>query len=126
MVDQKDNRTLELNAFFASAKSSVPIHSVTLKDKILQDAQQEAQRWKRYNPVKSQKVFWRILFEDIGGFPSAAGYGTAAILGLFIGFLAPDWAELTELAEQITRSTTVIEIDFEDPFTGLDLSYLEG
>ena len=123
MVDQKDNRTLELNAFFASAKSSVPIPSVTLKDKILQDAQQEAQQWETYNPVKSQKVFWRILFEDIGGFPSAAGYGTAAILGLFIGFSAPDWSYL---AEQLVQRTTITEIEFADPFAGLDLSYLEG
>ena len=123
MVDQKDNRTLKLNAFFASAKSSVPIPSVTLKDKILQDAQQEAQQWETYNPVKSQKVFWRILFEDIGGFPSAAGYGTAAILGLFIGFSAPDWSYL---AEQLVQRTTITEIEFADPFAGLDLSYLEG
>ena len=123
MVDQKDNRTLELNAFFASAKSSVPIPSVTLKDKILQDAQQEAQQWETYNPVKSQKEFWRILFEDIGGFPSAAGYGTAAILGLFIGFSAPDWSYL---AEQLVQRTTITEIEFADPFAGLDLSYLEG
>lgn len=123
MVDQKDNRDLELDAFFASAKRSVPIPSETLKDKILQDAQQETQQWEPHAPVKSQKALWRILFEDIGGFPSLAGYGTAAILGLLIGFSAPDWSDL---AEQIARSTTVIEIDFEDPFAGLDLSYLEG
>ena len=123
MVDQKENINLELEDFFTSVKRSVPLPSGSLKDKILQDAQQETLQWDTHAPVKSQKGWWRILFENIGGFPSTVGYGTAAILGFFIGFSAPDWSDL---AEQITWSTTVIEIDFEDPFAGLDLSYLEG
>ena len=123
MIDQKENINLELDAFFTSAKRSVPIPSESLKDKIRQDAQQETLQWDTHTPVKSQKEWWRILFEDLGGFPSAVGYGIIAILGLFIGLSAPYWSDL---AEQITWSTTVIEIDFEDPFAGLDLSYLEG
>jgi hypothetical protein len=123
MTDQKDNIDLELDAFFASAKRSVPTPSETLKDKIQQDAQQEAQQWETHAPVQSQQAWWRSLFEDIGGFPSAAGYGTAAIFGLFIGFSAPDWSDL---AEQLVQRTTVTEIEFADPFAGLDLSYLEG
>ena len=41
MIDQKENTNLELDAFFKSAKHSVPTPSESLKDKIQQDAQQE-------------------------------------------------------------------------------------
>jgi hypothetical protein len=119
MTDQKNNSNLELDAFFAAAKRSVPTPSETLKDKILQDAQQ----WETHTPVRSQKAWWLILFEDIGGFPSAIGYGTAAIFGLFVGFSAPDWSSF---GEQFVYGTTSTQIEFTDPFAGLDLSYLEG
>lgn len=45
MIDQKENINLELDAFFTSAKRSVPIPSESLKDKIRQDAQQETLQW---------------------------------------------------------------------------------
>ena len=123
MTDQKNNTVPELDAFFESTKRSMPNPSETLKEKILHDAKQEAHRWEKQAPVQSNKAWWLILFEDIGGFPSATGYGTVAILGLFIGFSAPGWSDF---AEQILQNTTMIENEFADPFAGLDLSYLEG
>ena len=122
MTNQKNNTVPELDSFFESAKRSVPNPSKTLKEKILQDAKREAHQWEKQAPVQSNKAWWLSLFEDIGGFPSATGYGLVAILGLFFGFSAPGWSDF---AEQMVQNATMIENEFADPFAGLDLSYLE-
>ena len=122
MTNQKNNSDLELNTFFESAKRSMPTPSETLKDKILQDAEQNTQPWERQTPVTSQKLWWYILFEDIGGFQSVAGYGTVAIFSFLIGFSAPSWSDFPA---QLLQYTIMTEIDLVDPFAGLELSYLE-
>ena len=122
MTKQKNNRNSELDAFFGSAKRSSPIASATLRDRILRDAQQELQELKTYIPEQHQSVWWRNLFNEIGGFPSVARYGTVAILGLFIGLSA---SNLSNFALQFDNSVTVEEIKFADPFAETNLLYAD-
>lgn len=56
MIDQKENINLELDAFFTSAKRSVPIPSESLKDKIRQDAQQETLQWDTHTRKISKRM----------------------------------------------------------------------
>tara|TARA_X000001036_G_scaffold404913_1_gene412521 strand:- start:694 stop:1086 length:393 start_codon:yes stop_codon:yes gene_type:complete len=122
MTKQKNNRNSELDAFFESAKRSTPIASATLRDRILQDVQQELQEPKTYVPEQHQSVWWRNLFNEIGGFPSVVRYGTVAILGLFIGLSASNWSNLVL---QFDNSITVEEIKFADPFAESNLLYAD-
>ena len=122
MTDQKKNTVPELDAFFESAKRSTPIASATLRDRILRDAQQELQELKTYIPEQHQSVWWRNLFNEIGGFPSVVRYGTVAILGLFIGLSASNWSNLVL---QFDNSITVEEIKFADPFAESNLLYAD-
>ena len=122
MTKQKNNRNSELDAFFEAAKRSTPIASVKLRDRILQDVQQELQEPKTYILEQDQSVWWRNLFNEVGGFPSVARYGTVAILGLFIGLSA---SNLSNLVLQFDDSITVEEIKFADPFAESNLLYAD-
>jgi len=122
MTEQKNNRNSELDAFFEAAKRSTPIVSVKLRDRILQDVQQELQEPKTYILEQDQSVWWRNLFNEIGGFPSVVRYGTVAILGLFIGLSA---SNLSNLVLQFDDSITVEEIKFADPFAESNLLYAD-
>jgi len=122
MTKQKNNRNSELDAFFEAAKLSTPIASVKLRDRILQDVQQELQEPKTYILEQDQSVWWRNLFNEVGGFPSVARYGTVAILGLFIGLSA---SNLSNLVLQFDDSITVEEIKFADPFAESNLLYAD-
>ena len=122
MNKQKNNRNSELDAFFEAAKRSTPIVSVKLRDRILQDVQQELQEPKTYIFEQDQSVWWRNLFNEVGGFPSVARYGTVAILGLFIGLSA---SNLSNLVLQFDDSITVEEIKFADPFAESNLLYAD-
>ena len=122
MTEQKNNRNSELDAFFEAAKRSTPIVSVKLRDRILQDVQQELQEPKTYILEQDQSVWWRNLFNEVGGFPSVARYGTVAILGLFIGLSA---SNLSNLVLQFDDSITVEEIKFADPFAESNLLYAD-
>ena len=122
MTKQKNNRISELDAFFEAAKRSTPIASATLRDRIIQDVQQELQEPKTYIPKQHQSVWWHDLFNKIGGFPTVVRYGTVAILGLFIGFSASNWSNLVL---RFDNSITVEEIKFADPFAESNLLYAD-
>ena len=63
------------------------------------------------------------FFTDLGGVRATAGLATAALVGAYIGFSAPEWSK--PMSSSINADTS-LDADFTDPFSGLDYSFLES
>ena len=123
LVDHYDPLDEELDVFFTAAKRPAPMPIEDLQARILVDANRAQQR-------PSPKQVRASLFEklkdfiaDLGGASATAGLATAALVGAYIGFSAPEWSE--PISSWINADTS-FDADFTDPFAGLDYSFLES
>ncbi|MGB2409798.1 MAG: hypothetical protein ACPH9T_12790 [Paracoccaceae bacterium] len=113
----------ELDDLFATARQAVPAPSAALVERIVDAAQQQSAVYSQ--PIKQSVAmpWWRQLWRDIGGMPSLVGLTAAGIMGVWVGAFSSDisYSYLEMMSMQITGQD-----DFLDPFSGLDLTYLEG
>ena len=123
MVDHHDPLDAELDVFFTAAKRLAPRPSEDLQAHILVDATHAQQR-----PVPKQArvslfEMFKDFVADLGGAPATAGLATAALVGAYVGFSAPEWSE--PMSSWINADTS-LDADFTDPFAGLDYSFLKS
>ena len=113
----------ELDDLFATARQAVPAPSAALVERIVDAAKQQSAVYSQ--PIKQSVAlpWWRQLWRDVGGMPSLAGLTAAAVIGIWVGAFSTN-ISITSL-EMISMKTTD-QVDFLDPFSGLDLTYLEG
>ena len=113
----------ELDDLFATAQQAVPAPSAALVERIVDAAQQQSAVYSQ--PIKQSVAlpWWRQLWRDIGGMPSLVGLTAAGIMGVWVGVFSSDisYSYIEMMSMQITGQD-----DFLDPFSGLDLTYLEG
>ena len=113
----------ELDDLFATARLAVPAPSAALVERIVDAAQQQSAVYSQ--PIKQSVAlpWWRQLWRDIGGMPSLVGLTAAGIMGVWVGAFSSDisYSYIEMMSMQITGQD-----DFLDPFSGLDLTYLEG
>ena len=113
----------ELDDLFATARQAVPAPSAALVERIVDAAQQQSAVYSQ--PIKQSVAlpWWRQLWRDIGGMPSLVGLTAAGIMGVWVGAFSSDisYSYIEMMSMQITGQD-----DFLDPFSGLDLTYLEG
>ncbi|MGB0687956.1 MAG: hypothetical protein ACPGMX_07785 [Paracoccaceae bacterium] len=113
----------ELGDLFAAARQAVPAPSAALVERIVDASQQQSVL--QNQPVKQSYAlpWWRQLWHDIGGMPSLVGLTAAAVMGVWVGAFTSDisYSYIEMMSMQITGQD-----DFLDPFSGLDLTYLEG
>lgn len=122
MTENKNNIGFELEDFFAAANQNAPVASETLRYKILKTSEQEFHKSNSFISKQSHKSWWKKLFKEFGGFYSVAAYGTVAIVGIFFGFSSASWSNLIL---QFEKESTVVELEFADPFADITLLYLE-
>jgi len=112
-----------LDDLFATARQAVPAPSAALVERIVDAAQQQSAVYSQ--PIKQSVAlpWWRQLWRDIGGMPSLVGLTAAGIMGVWVGAFSSDisYSYIEMMSMQITGQD-----DFLDPFSGLDLTYLEG
>ena len=113
----------ELGDLFAAARQAVPAPPAALVERIVDASQQQSVL--QNQPVKQSYAlpWWRQLWHDIGGMPSLVGLTAAAVMGVWVGAFSSDisYSYIEMMSMQITGQD-----DFLDPFSGLDLTYLEG
>ena len=113
----------ELDDLFATARQAVPAPSAALVERIVDAAQQQSAVYSQ--PIKQSFAlpWWRQLWRDIGGMPYLVGLTAAGIMGVWVGAFSSDisYSYIEMMSMQITGQD-----DFLDPFSGLDLTYLEG
>ena len=123
MVDHYDPLDEELDVFFTAAKRLAPRPNEDLQARILVDANRAQQR---LSPKQARASLFEKLKDfiaDLGGASATAGLATAALVGAYIGFSAPEWFE--PVSSWINADTS-LDADFTDPFAGLDYFFLES
>ena len=113
----------ELGDLFAAARQAVPAPSAALVECIVDASQQHSVLQNQLVKQSYALPWWRQLWQDIGGMPSLVGLTAAAVMGVWVGAFSSDisYSYIEMMSMQITGQD-----DFLDPFSGLDLTYLEG
>jgi hypothetical protein len=123
MADHDDPLDAELDVFFNAAKRLAPRPSEDLQALILMEATRAQQRPAPKPARVSVFEMLKDFVADLGGAPATVGLATAALVGAYIGFSAPEWPE--PMSSWINADTS-LDADFTDPFAGLDYSFLES
>ena len=123
MADHDDHLDAEFDVFFTAAKRLAPRPSEDLQARILMEATRAQQRPAPKPARVSVFEMLKDFVADLGGAPATAGLATAALVGAYIGFSAPEWPE--PMSSWINADTS-LDADFTDPFAGLDYSFLES
>jgi hypothetical protein len=123
MADHDDPLDAELDVFFNAAKRLAPRPSEDLQARILMEATRAQQRPAPKPARVSVFEMLKDFVADLGGAPATVGLATAALVGAYIGFSAPEWPE--PMSSWINADTS-LDADFTDPFAGLDYSFLES
>ena len=71
--------------------------------------------------VETPSPWWKVLFAEIGGWPSVAGFSTAALVGLWVGLGTATFPTESLAVFSVTADST--SLDELDPFSGLDFSF---
>ena len=123
MTQSDQNPDDELDDLFAAARQAVPAPSAALVERIVDASQQQSALHQQSVKQSFALPWWHQLWRDIGGMPSLAWLTAAAVMGIWVGAFSTN-ISISSL-EFISMQTTD-QIDFLDPFAGLDLTYLEG
>ena len=123
MTQFDQNPDDELDDLFAAARQAVPAPSAALVERIVDASQQQSALHQQSVKQSFALPRWHQLWRDIVGMPSLAGLTAAAVMGMWVGAFSTDIS--ISYLEFISMQTTD-QIDFLDPFAGLDLTYLEG
>lgn len=95
----------DLDALFAAAKADVAEPSQALMARVMADAAEHQPKPTQRQARPSAPVlgFWAGLAAVFGGGGALAGIGSAAIAGLFLGFVQPlDLAVISESLASVT------------------------
>lgn len=85
----KDDKTAELEVFFAAARDEGPEPSAALLARVLADAQ-AGQRVIVSAPARARRSWLRQLIAVLGGWPAVTGLAAAMGAGVIIGAMPPD------------------------------------
>ena len=116
MVKDKKHPTDDLTAFFEAARSATPEPTPDLKMRILADAD----RLQKAGKVSRKRNWFDDLkdwFHDLGGAPSALGFASSLVAGVYIGFFSPDWSESVATLLQMD---VFEELELIDPVVASD------
>lgn len=105
----------DLDDLLAEAGRTAPQPSPALMQRVLADATRLQPRPAALPERRAQHGFWAGLAAVFGGGAALAGVGSAAVAGLFFGFVQP--AVLTNAASTLTASNTIDSVDL---MPGLD------
>lgn len=117
----EDQMDKELNAFFDQERARIPVPNPDVMARILADADAAQPNVFGSRAVEAASPWWKVLFAEIGGWPSLAGFSTAALVGLWIGLGTETFSTESFAVFSITADAT--SLDELDPFSGLDFSF---
>ena len=107
-----------LAAFFQAAKSETPVPSKDLHARIISDAQRMCE-----TSPRKKRPLWMTGFitnlKNVGSFPSALGLTASLVIGIYLGFSAPDWSEPFATLLQIDAFD---DLDIVDPIIAMDVN----
>lgn len=112
----------DLDHLFGKLRAAAPAPSQPLLDRVLADAvQAQPQLLPPRSPQRADRgnLWWRI-FGPLGGLPTAAGLGSAAIAGLLIGYADPTTLDV------LTNGMLGYAQDATDLFPDTDFLTSEG
>ncbi|WP_298257614.1 hypothetical protein [uncultured Litoreibacter sp.] len=85
---------LELEGFFQQARQDTPVPSADLLSRIASDAAMTQAKFAKEIPQAPDRrmSWWAQFFEDIGGLPALGGLTACACVGVYLGFVNPEFA----------------------------------
>ena len=113
----------ELDDLFTAARQAVPAPSAALVERLVAASQQQLAVYSQPLKQSFAPPWWRQLWRDIGGMPSLVGLTSVGVMGIWLGAFS-SYISYTYI--EILSMQIIDQVDFLDPFSGLDLSYLEG
>lgn len=105
-----------LEDLFSAAQSTAPV-SEGLRARILADADAVLEAETKPAAAAASSSWWSNLWQELGGWPAAAGLATATVAGIWIGGVQPD---LPSTLLSIDASTTSLDSFFPDYDTFLE------
>lgn len=117
-------REQDIDDLFAAARAQTPSASADLMAKVFADAVLH-QPQPSVLPIRSvpqkRRGFWTEIIDALGGKGAVAGLGTAAVVGVMLGFVQP--TSLATLTDTLFAQTPLDELDL---IPGVDAILTEG
>lgn len=110
----------DLDDLFAQARKAVPVEDAALLARVYADALRLQPQPAQPMPAAKPGV-WAQLVAALGGRRGLAGLGTAAVVGVMLGFVQP--GSVLALTEPFFAAATVDEVDL---MPGFDAMMTEG
>lgn len=84
---------LELDDLFAQAREDAPMPSADFLARVAADAAQTQAGFAQALTPKPapRRSWWRQLFDDVGGIPAMGGLAACACMGVYLGFVSPEY-----------------------------------
>ena len=122
MKKEIDMRAQDIDALFAEARAQAPLHSTALIDRVIADAiAQQPQPLPARAKPRQAPGFWASIVDALGGKTALAGLGSAAVVGVLLGFVQP--TSVTALTDAFFAQTPIGEVDL---IPGVDAILTEG
>lgn len=123
MMKGTDMRETDLEDLFAQARATVPPQNAALLARVYADALRLQPEMLPISPpvLANSASWWSILSNTLGGKRGLAGLGTAAVVGVMLGFMQP--TSVLALTESFFATATVDEVDL---MPGIDAILTEG
>jgi hypothetical protein len=120
MTDNKIPTDTEMDALFAEAAHAAPTPSAELLKRIVADADTVGAA-RQSSTTRPRRGLFETLVASLGGWPAVAGLATAAVVGIWIGYVAPD-----TLNELTGPSQTTGTYELGDLIPAFDFAGQEG
>lgn len=117
-----DMRDQDIDGLFAEARAQASHNSAALIERVLADALTHQPKPLRA-PVRTPQIpkFWVSILDALGGKGGLAGLGTAAVVGVMLGFVQP--GSLTALTDAFMVQSPLGDMDL---IPGIDAILTEG
>ena len=115
-------RAQDIDALFAEARAQAPQDSTALIYRVIADAiaHQPRPLTVRIKP-RQAPGFWASIVDALGGKTALVGLGSAAVVGVLLGFVQP--TSVTALTDAFFAQTPIGEVDL---IPGVDAILTEG
>lgn len=112
----------EIDDLFAKARAQAPLDSEALIEKVLADAMMlQPKPMQRHIRPRQNPGFWASTLYALGGKAGLAGVGSAAVVGVILGFVQP--TSLTTLTDAFIAQAPLGDLDL---IPGVDAILTEG
>lgn len=122
MKKATDMRGHDIDDLLAKARAQRPLDSAALMEKVLADAMVHQPKPMR-SEVRPQQIvgFWASIFHALGGKGGLAGLGSAAMVGVMLGFVQP--TSFTTLTDAFIAQSPLGDMEL---IPGVDAILTEG